>query len=324
VLLWLQGSTGHLARSDRSDGFVWHTEGFKLADHSRLLYDPRGDALWVLHYGKHLVYRFSAATGKLLEEFKQKGEEGGISGKECEGAVLCTDGTLVINRRWGEAANTPVSLVNRDGGWYFPEGYVRHYESLRRFDRQGTRLPLWEGQAERDDDTERPDFAGLQPQTRVLPHDALLAAGPESTLYATDPESGRTIVLSRSGEILRHLKPKLKKMGEIQAIAADPDGSLVVLCDDKKEIHDDNFSHLGRITPEGEFRLLAGPRCKANPAPLGTGLEWLAVGPTGEIHLCDYRIGNFRVLDREGRVLWRSLATFAEDEAMADTIAGRE
>lgn len=325
VLLWTQNSSGHLARSDRSGGLVWHIKDFKLADHSRLLYDRQGDVLWVLHYGKHLVYRFAAATGRMLDEFKQKrDEEGMISGKECGGAAVCSDSSLVVNRRWGELANTPVSLINKDGQWFYPPGHARHYESLRRFDNQGHRIPLWEGQADSEDDTVRPEFKTLAARANVMPHDALICGGPGHTLNVVDPASGRTVVFSRTGEIVRTLVPKLKKMGEIQDVAADADGSLLVLCEDKKEIHDDNFSHLGRISPEGKFTLLAGPRCKENPAPLGTGLEWMDVGPTGEIHLCDYRMGNFRVLDREGRVLWKSLSAYDEDEAMADTIAGRD
>ena len=326
VLLWEQDSTGHIARSDRTNGLVWHTKDFEVNDYTRLLYDRGRDIIWALHSCEHMVYCFDAQSGRMINRFIQKKEkDGSITAKDHEGLAISTDGTIVINRIWGEKANMGVTLIVRDGQLFYPPGYVPHHATLRRFDSKGKEIPLWENQDDSvKDDRDEILFDNLADTPTRIPEGAWLMGGPDNTLYVLDRTSGRTAIFNRSGKLQHTIRPKLQGVSRIQDAGVAADGSVYILFDHRKKIRHENYSHVGRITRDGEFTILAGPLCKKNKFPLGTDLTLMAVGENGEMHLCDYRMGIFRIINPDGSPAWKSLGTFSEDEEMENHIAGRD
>ncbi|HON80160.1 MAG TPA: hypothetical protein PK544_16845 [Spirochaetota bacterium] len=325
ILLWEQDSTGHIGRSDRTNGLVWHTSEFEVNDYTRLLYDRGRNILWALHSWEHMVYCFDAATGRMIKSFVQdedKEKKGIITAKDHEGLAICTDGTIVINRIWGASA---VTMIVKNGQLFYPPGYVPHYTTMRRFNTKGREIPLWENQDNSvKDDRDEILFEKLVDRPSRIPEGAWLMGGPDNTMYVLDRTDGRTAVFDREGKLLHTIRPELDGVSRIQDAGVAADGSVYVLFDHRKKIRHENYSHAGRITRDGKFTLLAGPLCKKNKFPLGTELELMAVGERGEMHMCDYRMGIFRILNPDGSPAWKSLGTFSEDEEMEDHIAGRD
>lgn len=108
--------------------------------------------------------------------------------------------------------------------------------------------------------------------------------------------------------------PKCYEVEKIQDCGISRDGSIYILFDHKQMIGDMNYSHVGVISPDGSFNVLAGPHSKKHAHPLGTDLERMAVDENGDIYLCNDGFDNFRILSKEGTLLWRSTATAREDK----------
>lgn len=328
ILLWEQDSTGHIGRSDRTNGLVWHTSEFEVNDYTRLLYDRERDILWALHTWEHMVYCFDAATGRMIKSFIQdedREKDGIITAKDHEGVAICTDGTIVINRIWGEKANAGVTMIVRDGQLFYPPGYVPHHTTMRRFNSNGKEIPLWDARdSSGNDDRDEILFENLADTPARIPEGAWLMGGPDNTMYLLDRTDGRTAIFDRAGKLIHTIRPELEGVSRIQDAGVAADGSVYVLFDHRKKIRHENYSHVGRITHKGVFTLLAGPLCKNNKFPLGTDITLMAVGENGEMHVGDYRLGIFRILGPDGSPVWKSLGTFSEDEEMEDHIAGRD
>jgi len=324
VLLWEQDSTGHIGLADRTGGLRWHTKKFTLSDYARLLYDKQNHIIWVLDHDEHLVYAFEAETGAKILKIKNKKENSKqITACDHEGIAISTDGSIVVYRRWGEEANKPRRLIpNKKGQLVYAKEYVFYANTLRRFDMQGNRIPLWEGF--NDEDLiyqEEVLFGELTDQPTMLPEEAWLMGGPDNVLYVLDRNNGNIARFDRQGTLLEIIVPELKGVERIQDCGVAGNGSIYILFDHKKDIGESNFSHVGKISPDGSFRILAGPLNDMNNFPLCTDMERMAVAENGELHLCDYNFNNFRILSSDGSQIWRSPGTGKEDETLAEELA---
>ncbi|TES92831.1 MAG: hypothetical protein E3J87_04030 [Candidatus Cloacimonadota bacterium] len=325
VLLWEQNNTGHIGLANRTGGLRWHTKEFTLSDYARLLYDRQNHTIWVLEHDEHLVYAFEADTGREILRIKNKKENSKqITACDHEGIAISTDGSIVVYRRWGgEEANEPKRFIpNEEGELVSVEDYVFYANTLRRFDTQGNRIPLWEGFSDEDlTYREEVRFEELTNQPTVLPEETWLMGGPDNVLYVLDRTNGRIARFDRHGILLESIKPKLKGVARIQDCGVAGNGTTYILFDHEKDIGESNFSHVGKISPDGSFRIIAGPLNDVNNFPLGTDMERMAVAENGELHLCDYNFNNFRILTSDGSHIWRSPGTVKEDETLAEELA---
>ena len=324
VLLWQQDSIGHIGLADRTGGLRWHTGKFVLSDYGRLLYDKQNQIIWMLDHDEHLVYAFEAETGRKIVKIENKKENSKqITACNHEGIAISTDGSIIVNRRWGEEANKPKRLIpNKKGQLVYAKEYVFYPNMLRRFDTRGNRIPLWKGFNDEElTYKNQVSFEELTDRPIVVPEEAWLMGGPDNVFYVLDRNNGRIARFDRQGVLLEVIEPKLEAVARIQDCGVAGDGTIYILFDHEKDIGELNFSHISRISTDGSFKILAGPLNDVNNFPLGTDMERMAVAENGELHLCDYNFNNFRILAPDGSLLWRSPGTVTEDESLAEELA---
>lgn len=324
VLLWEQDSTGHIGRADRTGGLRWLTKKFVLHDYARLLYDKKNNIIWVLDRDEHLVYAFDSETGDKIQKIKSKKEPTEkITACDHEGIAISSDGSIIVYRRWGEEANKQKKMIpNKKGQLVYAPGQTFYSPLLRRFNKHGKRMPLWDGY--KDEDliyNNEVRFEELTDRPTMLPEEAGITCSPDDILYIVDLDKGKIARFNRRGTLLGIIEPNLKGVERIQACGVDGDGTFYILFDHKKNIGESNFSHIGRISPDGSFYILAGPLNDVNNFPLGTDMRRMAVAENGELHLCDYNFDNFRILAPDGYQIWRSPGTVDEDETLAEELA---
>ncbi len=299
ALLWEEDSEGRIGRADRNGTLRWIKKKIVLSDYARLLYAPEQDQLWVLDGKVDIAQAFRADNGDQAAAIrKKKNNPDFITAIDHEGIAAVTDGTLLVYRCWED------------------DNYA-----LRRFDPAGKRIPLWPGSNDDDLSKKRVEWDELKDRPARPPDGAWIAAGPKGALYFIERETGRFASFDRKGGMRGIIQPDCGVVEKIQDCGIAGDGSVYILFDHKKTIHDINFSHVGRIHPDGSFQVLAGPHAKKNSCSLGTDMERMSVGENGEIHLCDRGFDNFRVLAPDGSAIWRSPATIKEDESRAEELA---
>jgi hypothetical protein len=323
ILLWKQDGTGHIGRADRTGCLRWHRGEFPLLDYARILFDRKNHKIWVLDQDQHIVYAFSDKTGKELLKIISKEENSEkITAVDFEGFAICSDGSIVIYRKWGKEANEPKVLIpNGKGKLVYDKEYVFYPNMLRRFDSQGNRIPLWEGFS--DENLIKQDeikFIELIDRPAILPEEIMISGGPNNILYVLDRNTGKIARYDRWGNLLEIIEPKLEGVAKVQDCGIDERGNVYILFDHEKDIGEMNFSHVGKISSKGEFKILAGPLNDINNFPLGTDMERIAVADNGELHLCDYNFNNFRILSPDGYQLWRSPGTVIEDESLLEEL----
>ncbi len=295
ALLWEEDSEGRIGRADRSGGLCWVKKKIALSDYARLLYAPEQDLLWVIDREEDITQSFRADTGSPAVTIrKKKNKPDFISAVDHEGIAAATDGTLLVYRCWEDDNN-----------------------ALRRFDSAGKRMRLWTDSNDDDLPKKRVEWDDLGDRPARPPDGAWIAGGPDGTLYFIDRESGRFASFDREGGLRGIVRPDCAEVEKIQDCGVAGDGSVYVLFDHKEAINEINFSHVGRIGPDGTFQVLAGPHSKKNGHSLGTDMERMSVAENGEIHLCDRGFDNFRILAPDGSPVWRSPATVKEDENRA-------
>jgi hypothetical protein len=299
ALMWEENSKGCIGRAGRSGGLSWLKKKLAVSDYARLLYAPGQDLLWVLDREEDIVMAFHAGNGAPAATVKKKKNNPDfITAVDHEGIATATDGTLLVYRCWED------------------DNYA-----LRRFDSTGKRARLWPGSDDEDLPKKRVEWDGLTDRPARPPDGAWIAGGPENTLYFIERETGRYARFDREGGLKGIVAPDCRDMDKIQDCGVSGDGSLYILFDHKKTINDINFSHVGKIKPDGSFQVLAGPHAKKNNSSLGTDMERMSVAGNGEIHLCDRGFDNFRILAPDGSLVWRSPATVKEDESRAEELA---
>ena len=299
ALLWKENASGRIGRADRSGGLRWLNKKIPLSDHARLLYAPEEALLWVLDHEKDIVQSFRADTGAAAATIKKKKNNPDfITAVDHEGIAASTDGTLLVYRCWEDDIN-----------------------ALRRFDSTGKRIRLWPGIDDGDLPKKRTEWDELMDRPARPPDGAWIAGGPKGALYFIERETGRFAGFDREGALQGIVKPDCGCVEKIQDCGVSGDGSVYILFDHAETINDINFSHVGRISPDGSFTVLAGPHAKKYNSSLGTDMERMSVSENGDIHLCDRGFNNFRILAADGSLVWRSPATEKYDESRAEELA---
>jgi len=298
ALLWKEDSTGRIGRADRNGGFRWLNKKIPVSDYARLLYAPGQDLIWVVDREQDIAQAFRADTGASAATVKKKKNKPDfITAVDHEGIAAATDGTLLVHRCWED------------------DNYA-----LRRFDSTGKRVRLWPGSDDDDLPKKRVEWNVLGDCPARPPDGAWIESGPNGSLYFIDRGSGHYASFDREGIPRGTVEPDCKDVSKIQDCGVSGDGSVYILFDHKKSINEINFSHVGRIKPDGSFTVLAGPHAKKNSSSLGTDMELMSVAENGEIHLCDRGFDNFRILAPDGSPIWRSPATVKEDESRAEEL----
>ncbi len=298
-LLWEEDSEGRIGRADRSGALRWVNKNIAVSDYARLLYAREQNLLWVLDREEDITQAFNAETGENTVTIREmKNDPDFISAIDHEGIAVVTDGTLLVYRCWED------------------DNYA-----MRRFSPTGKRMPLWPGTDDGDLPKKRVEWEDLKDRPARFPDGAWFAGGPKGTLYVIERETGRFASYDREGGLRGIVEPRCADVLKIQDCGISGDGSVYLLFDHRKPINGLNFSHVGRIKPDGSFLVLAGPHAKKNSVSLGTDMERMSVAENGEIHLCDGGFDNFRILSRNGSLVWRSPATEKEDKGRAEELA---
>jgi hypothetical protein len=298
ALLWEENSEGHIGRADRSGSLRWVNKKIALSDYARLLYAPEQELMWVLDREKDITQAFRADNGATAVTItKEKNNPDFITAVDHEGIAVSTDGTILVFRCWED-----------------------DNDALRRFDAAGKRVPLWPGADDDELPKKRVEWDELADRPARPPDGAWIAGGPKGTLYFIERDTGRFARFDRDGVLQGIVEPDCREVEKIQDCGIAGDGSVYILFDHKKTINDINFSHMGRIKPDGSFQVLAGPHSKKHNESLGTDMERMSVAENGEIHLCDRGFDNFRVIAKDGSLIWRSSATEKEDENRAEEL----
>ena len=299
ALLWKEDSEISIGRADRKGALSWINRKINAGDHSRLLYSIKDRLLWILDCEDDNVLAFNAETGALTVTINNKKDDPGlISAIDHEGIAVMSDGSLIVYRCWEDDKNT-----------------------FRRFDSSGKRIPLWPGKNDEELPGKFIEWDDLPDNPGRPPDGAWICGGPNGKLYLIERETGRFAYFDSDGKFEGIVKPDCIDVEKIQDCEISGDGSIYILFDHKKTINDTNFSHVGRIKPDGSYQTLAGPLALKNNYSLGTDMERMSVAENGDIHLCDYDFSNFRILDKGGKFVWRSLFTETEDETRAEELS---
>ncbi|OHD62882.1 MAG: hypothetical protein A2176_07025 [Spirochaetes bacterium RBG_13_51_14] len=299
ALIWEQDSEGCIGRADRTGGFRWLNRNITCSDYARLLYAPGQDLLWVIDRDEDIVQAFHADTGSPAVAIKKKKNKPGfITAIDHEGIAINTDGTLLVYRCWED------------------DNYA-----LRRFDEKGKRIRLWPDSDDAELHKKQTEWETLGNRPSRPPEGAWITGGPDNMLYFIDRVNGCYARFDRQGTFQGLIRPDCEVVAKIQDCGISGDGSVFVLFDHTKKINHINFSHVGRIKPDGSFKVLAGPHAKENRFSLGTDMERMSVAERGEMHICNRDFDNFRILAPDGSLIWRSPGTVNEDQTRADELA---
>jgi len=298
AFIWQEDSEGYIGRAGRNGGFRWLKKGIPLSDYARILYSRSLNLLWVPDREEDITQSFNADTGDTVAVIKnRKNNPDYITAIDHEG-IAAAGGTIIVYRCWED------------------DRYA-----LRRFDSAGKRVSLWPGANDDDFSAKFIEWDNLADRPVRPPGGAWITCSADGTLYFINRDSGHYAVFDKDGFFRGIVEPDCKEVTKIQDCDVSGNGSIYIIFDHKKTIRSNNFSHVGRIDPDGSFHVIAGPHAKKNRFSLGTDLERISVAENGEIHICDRGFDNFRILSPDGALIWRSPATEQEDESRAEELA---
>jgi hypothetical protein len=293
------GKAGHparLVRIDRSGQRVWEQDGIAFSVDAELGLCP-GDARIVVVDDGGLRF-VDSATGEPVEALDWSTApqgEGLFSVEEDYLLAFDWDGSLLVSRDW------------QDGDGHAGEG-------LRRFARDGTRLPTWPGLPVTNEAPDKIEWAELRDRPLRLPENTGLVFGWDGYVYLYCRRLARIAKLTREGTLLgvMSLPGATEIVGEdVESFGVARDGTMYALVWHAVPFDGGDWPHVLRIKPQGAFEVFLGPHA-ASPTFLGRHRDRLRVFPDGSLHLGS-DIDSLRILAPDGSTVWRSRATERRD-----------
>lgn len=301
------GEAGHPCRIIRTYGnglLRWLQDGVEFDSSSRLLLSPGDGSLCIYDDSDRFLRFIDVRTGEpvcTVESAPDDEDESAMYLDYCE--IACDiDGSI---------------LHHRDDG------------DLRRFDRKGTRLPLWPesgGKVEGGGflksilkraapliENTTPEFEALADRPARLPSGIRIRIGWDGRLYVMSEDADRLAVLDHDGRLVSNIELATGGViGELHDFGADCDGRVYLLFDHSEPFRDTTYPHLGRIVPGGTFEIWAGPRSNRKGSFIGEYAGYLAVAPDGCCFV-SYDFSDMRKLSPGGEVVWRSPGTLQNE-----------
>ena len=305
-----EGPAGHRARLVRVDPRgrrLWEQDGIAFGDDIRLGLSP-GDARLVIQDRDEDYLRFvDSATGKPVGTLKggAKTPRGGdgFTLRDAQTIAFDWDGTILVERSWDD------------------DGYESGH-ALRRFARDGSRLPTWPGLPIKNVHRDAPAWQSLRHKPEQLPEDARLHVGWDGFVYVYCRKLSHVAKLARDGSLLGVLPvPAARTVigDDLEGFGAARDGMIYVLAPHAARIGDTEYPHVFRLAPNGALQLLLGPHAP-NQTFIGRYTNKLRVFPDGSLHLA-YALDSLRIIGPTGTVTWRSRPTTRSDETQLEELA---
>jgi DNA-directed RNA polymerase subunit RPC12/RpoP len=293
------GDAGHpcrILRSDRQGVLRWIQEGVEFDGYAKLLISP-GDGLVCIFDDESRFLRFvDADTGEPVCTVGPTGDrdedESVMVLSSCQ-VVCATDGSIL---------------------------HYREGRDLRRFDRAGTRLPLWPGsksggflkgllKSAGGGNWGAPEFGALSGRPARLPAQTQLRIGWNGLLYVLSEDCSSMAVLDGEGRLVSNAPTGMQgTVEELHDFGIDSEGVVHILFEHSLALRDTNYPHLGRIHPDGRYELAAGPHSTNPDVFLGEYSDRLAVSPDGHCLVCS-DFSDMRRISPSGEVVWRSPGT---------------
>ena len=328
VLLYQKGEDCCIGRADQTGKFRWLEKNFGCRSSARLYYAEKMNKLWVIDQDIESVHIFDAETGKRELTIENEDHDPDLISviNNFDNTAVCHDNTVLVYRMWMDEKPPKKSLWQKlrpESRGLTPEEIVKGivgFAEIRRFNSQGHRIPLWPGFTDEELDHEIPEWDTLHDQPALPPHGAQMVAGPEGTLYMIEKDDVIIARFDSTGKFTGVIKPSQKAVSDIEDCDVSGDGSLFVLFNHRKKIGGEDWSHIGKMDPDGSFQVLAGPHAPKNNFSFGSTVKRISVTSHGTIHVCETDFNNLRILNPDGSLLWRSPGTILEEERIINEL----
>jgi hypothetical protein len=300
------GEAGHPARLallDRNGAFLWLQDGVEFSDHARLFTSPADGSVYIVDPGERAFARkLDPRTGAPVHTLVSPPEDssnGPLSVRDHDGFAIDWDGSFVVHRDWSDTGRT----------------------ALRRFAPDGRRVPLWPGQRlAPNEDVDRPEWPRPPNKPVRLPSSARFGFGWDGAFYVVDEGGGFVAKYARDGQLVG-VAPLPKGIAKrVHSFTVARDGTLSMLFAHAVEIADSDWTHLGRLLPDGRFFVALGPHAGDASSMIGKYTRMIKGAPDGTLFLAR-DVDDLRILGSDGRILWTSNATRRHDEQHAKELA---
>lgn len=249
IVAWLnicddEEEAGHPARLGlvRPDGaLLWKQDGIEFSAESRLFFSPATATVWLVDPSEDSAFarEIDPRTGEPIRTLRSPPDDsaGTLSVRDFRAFAIDPDGSMIVNREWSDKETC----------------------ALRRFGPDGTRIPLWAGEPpKRTRPEERPRWPDLGDRPEMLPGDALICVGPDSTLWVADDDGGYIAKYQRDGQLLEVTPLPSNVVGRVHDIQAAANGVLFLLFEHKQSIDGDDWAHVARIDSGHQFQIELG------------------------------------------------------------------
>lgn len=330
ALLW-EDHNGYCVGRLGPDGFFkWIQPDLACSSYARIFYTASAETVWILDHDEEIVFAFDAQTGKERRRAENEDHESDtISVLDHRGAAACADNTILIYRNWeaGPSKSDISEQIRKAGPYVLTQAEldalneVPRLAEIRRFDSKCKRIPLWQGRKDDELDHNIVEWNSLHDQPALLPDNAMLEAASDGTLYAIEPRLAIAVRFDSNGKRMALVRPVQKEISSITDCAIDSNGSVIVAFEHRKQINRETWMHIGRISLDGRFDIIAGPHAPKNNCSLGTSTLRLSMDRDRNIHVCGGNFGNLRRITPDGATVWRSVWTIIKDPDEAEELS---
>jgi DNA-directed RNA polymerase subunit RPC12/RpoP len=303
-----EGDVGHPARLAlvRRDGSVaWRQDGVEFSDDAILCPSPSDGAIWVVDPELGFARAIDPKSGdpvrtlaSPLDDAEDRLNVRGsseIRGTSLLGIWIDWDGTFVVWRKWTDT----------------------EHARLRRFARDGKRMPLWGKHEPNEEYVEWPE---LRDHPAMFRYDSCVGLGWDGHYWiAENSESKYFGRYTLDGRFLGAKPLPAGVMARVHAIGAARDGTGFVLFHHTQKLDDQAWACLLRIDPNGEHSIVAGALAREGRPLLGLGDDHMTVHPDGTVYVGS-DLDSLRVFDRDGNLVWMSASTRVSETGLRERI----
>lgn len=287
------GDAGHRARLMRIDpkgAKIWEQDGISFSSDAKLGLSPGDGLLVVKDFDDDWMRFVDLQTGQPVGTIRANKDGDGFSIEYASTLAVDWDGTVLVERSW-------------DAG-----------SALRRFARDGSRLPTWPGLAIHAHDGDAPAWTALRHKPERLPRDAKLMFGWDGFVYVYCERLTHVAKLARDGTLIGVLPVPAAEpvVQSVRGFGVARDGTMFALFEHSLRINDSQYAHVARLLPNGAFDVVLGPHSPSTTF-IGRNTKSLRVFVDGSLHLGG-EINTLRILAPNGTLAWRSRATVRRDD----------
>lgn len=281
------GHDCRIAAVNRTGGIVWLQDGIEFDEY-------KGVELGVSPNGSYLVIRAALTTDESISEFIR------VIDTSCGEPIATLEGPSSYSDYGVHKA-----LADSDGTVlcvYQPLN--THHRVVARYSLKDEPLPLWGSKQE---------SGSGKAEALSLPDDAYVALGGDGVFYILDNNGCTLVGYARTGELVisRELEPL--PIDQLEDFTVDEGGVLHILFQHRKPIGKNRYTHLARVTPDGQPEIWLGPNVQPGSGPNLNANSSVFALPGGSLFLAG-ELPGIRVLDPNGGTLWLGPGTAEKDD----------